>query len=953
MDFEAERLQAEIGRLDESAWRPHPQGHRGNTALPLIALYGDPLDDGVAGPMLPTPHLERSPYLQQVLASFDTVLGRARLMRIDGHADATKHVDTNYYWAERVRIHVPITTSPEIVFTCGDAAMHMAPGEAWIFDAWRPHNVVNPTGAARIHLVADTVGSDAFWRLVDLDAEPRAVPYRPGAPVRLQTERQNFPVVMTPWEQTELARGIFADLAADASPTDVQRLGGIVTALRRAWRVSWARFGAEPTGWPVFERLRDQADAALDELAGRLRLNNGTDAVEIVRQLLLRPALNPQLAGGGPPAPRPAPRVRVSGDRRAGGTRPYRFHRPVLIVAPPRSGTSLLFETLARSPDAWTIGGESHLVVESVAALHPAQRGWDSNRLGALDARPAVIDAVRAGFAERLRNRAGAEPPPGSTGLRLLEKTPKNALRVPFLDAVFPDAVFVYVHRDPREAIASMIEGWESGGFVTYPQLPGWEGPPWSFLLTPQWRELAGASVAEIAAHQWETATRLLLDDLERLAPERWAVADHQALVDDPAREVERLCAFAGLDWDEDVIVQLPLAAHTVSAPAPDKWRAHEREIALLLDGLQATATRAAGWLADPPQTRAAPPARPALRGVATSNLAELLADVGASLAISTYGANRLAVVRAAGEGINTHFRTLDAPMGIARDGDRLAVGTRAGVLEYRNVPAVAARLDDALGVHDACFIPRHKHVTGDVRVHDLAFAGGELWLVATRFGALATLDADHSFVPRWQPPFVSALAADDRCHLNGLAVVDDRPRFVTALGADDRPGGWRERRADGGVLLDVDSGETIVAGLSMPHSPRWHDGRLWLLESGQGTLCAVDLAAGRVEAVVELPGFTRGLAFAGRYAFVGLSQVREATTFGGLPLTARLEDRQSGVWVVDLRRGQVAAFLRFEDAVQEIFDVVVLDGLRFPEVTEMDSDATNGSFVLPDAALA
>jgi uncharacterized protein (TIGR03032 family) len=291
--------------------------------------------------------------------------------------------------------------------------------------------------------------------------------------------------------------------------------------------------------------------------------------------------------------------------------------------------------------------------------------------------------------------------------------------------------------------------------------------------------------------------------------------------------------------------------------------------------------------------------------------------------------------------------------MGIARDGDRLAVGTRAAVLEYRDVPAVAARLDDTLGPHDACFIPRHKHVTGDVRVHDLAYAGGELWLVATRFSALATLDADHSFVPRWQPPFVSALAADDRCHLNGLAVVDGAVRFVTALGADDRPGGWRDRRADGGVLLDVDSGETIVAGLSMPHSPRWHDGRLWLLESGQGTLCAVDLAAGRTEAVVELPGFTRGLAFCGRYAFVGLSQVREATTFGGLPLTARLEDRQSGVWVVDLHAGRVVAFLRFEDAVQEIFDVAVLDGLRFPEITEMDSDATNGSFVLPDAALA
>lgn len=175
----------------------------------------------------------------------------------------------------------------------------------------------------------------------------------------------------------------------------------------------------------------------------------------------------------------------------------------------------------------------------------------------------------------------------------------------------------------------------------------------------------------------------------------------------------------------------------------------------------------------------------------------------------------------------------------------------------------------------------------------------------------------------------------------------------MTALGESDEAGGWREHKGSGGVIIDVESSETAVGGLSMPHSPRWHRDRLWVLESGQGTLAAVDLDTGTVETVAELPGFTRGLAFSGPLAFVGLSQVREATTFGGLPLTGRLEERQCGVWIVNIETGNIVGFLRFEDRVQEIFDVALLGGMRFPEIAEHGSDVVNLSYVLPDAALA
>ncbi|HYX26172.1 MAG TPA: TIGR03032 family protein [Thermoanaerobaculia bacterium] len=350
-----------------------------------------------------------------------------------------------------------------------------------------------------------------------------------------------------------------------------------------------------------------------------------------------------------------------------------------------------------------------------------------------------------------------------------------------------------------------------------------------------------------------------------------------------------------------------------------------------------------------PPPAPQQPAASP-LRSVFTSSLPAVLRQLGSSLLVSTYQSGRVVVVRADGEALNTHFRSFPSPMGLALGPRYLAIGTARCVWEYRNVPAAARRLTPA-GKHDACFLPRACHVTGDVRVHDMAFAGGELWVVNTRFSSLCVLDRDHSFVPRWRPPFVSALVPEDRCHLNGLAVVEERPAYVTALGVSDTAEGWREGKAHGGVLLDVASGEVVAGGLSMPHSPRWHDGRLWVLESGKGEIGVVDLARGRVETVARLPGFTRGLCFAGPYAFVGLSQVRESV-FAGIPLGERLKERVCGVWTIDLRSGATAGFLRFEDAVQEIFEVALLPGLRFPELTEPEDDLTASTYVVPDAAL-
>jgi uncharacterized protein (TIGR03032 family) len=331
----------------------------------------------------------------------------------------------------------------------------------------------------------------------------------------------------------------------------------------------------------------------------------------------------------------------------------------------------------------------------------------------------------------------------------------------------------------------------------------------------------------------------------------------------------------------------------------------------------------------------APPPGTPApdIRFEHSPELAPLLARLGVSLLVSTYQAGKLVAV-----GVDPHgalavsFHTFERAMGIAVRPDRIAVGALNQVWFLCSAPDLAPRVPPA-GRHDACFLTRSSHVTGNILGHEMAWAGEDLWVVNTRFSCLCTLHAAFSFVPRWQPPFVTALAGEDRCHLNGLAMEDGRPRYVTALGETDAPQGWRMNRAAGGCLIDVPTGRVVVRSLSMSHSPRVHQGRVWLLDSGTGRLVTANPATGEVAGVAELPGYTRGLALHGSYAFVGLSKVRERSTFGGLPIAERREGLRCGVWAADLATGRAAAHLEFTAGVDEIFDVQVLPGVRLPAV--------------------
>jgi uncharacterized protein (TIGR03032 family) len=311
-------------------------------------------------------------------------------------------------------------------------------------------------------------------------------------------------------------------------------------------------------------------------------------------------------------------------------------------------------------------------------------------------------------------------------------------------------------------------------------------------------------------------------------------------------------------------------------------------------------------------------------------DLVRFLEHYGVCLLVSTYQAGKLAVVSAWQGQLRLQFLNFDQPMGIAVHPRRIAVGTRGQVWFLESTPQIAAQLPPA-GSYDACYIARTCQVTGELHVHDMAYCGDELWVVNTLFSCLATLHGQYSFVPRWRPEWISALAAEDRCHLNGLALVEGRPRYVTLLGRSDTAGGWRPGKAEAGCLWDLSLGAPRLSGLCMPHSPRVHQEALWLLDSGHGRLARVVEGRSEYETVCALPGYTRGLALFGPYACVGLSRIRETSTFGGLPLAERREELKCGVWIVDCRSGQTAVYLEFEAGVEEIYDVQVIPGVRRP----------------------
>lgn len=351
----------------------------------------------------------------------------------------------------------------------------------------------------------------------------------------------------------------------------------------------------------------------------------------------------------------------------------------------------------------------------------------------------------------------------------------------------------------------------------------------------------------------------------------------------------------------------------------------------------------------DGSQTPAAEPGLTAVRYEHTNSFTGLLDQLNVSLLVTTYQAGKLVAIGTHQGAVSISFHNFEQVMGLALVPDGVAVGAKRQVWYLRSAPDLAERIAPA-GKHDACFLTRSAHFTGPVHGHELAWGDGKLWQVNTLFSCLSSLREDFSFVPHWRPPFVTDWAAEDRCHLNGLAMEEGKPRYVTTLAETNSPAGWRPNKDKTGCIYDVKENQRIVGGLCMPHSPRLVNGRLWVLNSGRGELSVVDSTSKTVVPVAGLAGYTRGVDFFGRFAFVGLSRIRETAVFGGLPIAEHWRDLQCGVAVVDCHSGRQVAAFRFHSGVEEIFEVKVLPGFRCPIISGPlpDVDGTDNIWLVP-----
>lgn len=315
-----------------------------------------------------------------------------------------------------------------------------------------------------------------------------------------------------------------------------------------------------------------------------------------------------------------------------------------------------------------------------------------------------------------------------------------------------------------------------------------------------------------------------------------------------------------------------------------------------------------------------------------TTNLSQILSSLRCSIAISTYQAGKLIIISPSKNGrLITLPRSFARPMGFAIQGKQLALGCKDEIITFENSPELAKTYPSKPNTYDSLFLPRVTFYTGRVDMHDIAFGKEGIWAVNTSFSCLCNLTGQHNFIPRWKPPFITKLAPEDRCHMNGLVLVDGVPKYITALGKTDKAKAWKDNIIGGGILMDIETNKILLKGLAMPHSPTMYKGELYLLLSASGEFVKANLTNGTYETIIDLGGFCRGLDFCGDYAFIGMSKPRKSsTTFSKLPFS---NESDSGIKVLHMPSQKMVAEIKYQSTVEEIYEVKVLPDTIRPNI--------------------
>ncbi len=364
---------------------------------------------------------------------------------------------------------------------------------------------------------------------------------------------------------------------------------------------------------------------------------------------------------------------------------------------------------------------------------------------------------------------------------------------------------------------------------------------------------------------------------------------------------------------------------------------------------------------------------------VHTDNFPGILKGLNISLAVTSYQSQRLFFVRSDGEQIDTNFKNFPRPMGIYADDSRLTLGTLTQVLEFKRNDALLNKikngaLDDTdkmprkllekdpermaalkekrkkeladVKKADALYFSRASLTTGMINIHDIAWGDDGLWVVNSTFSCLSTLSPDYSFIARWKPSFITELVPEDRCHLNGMAMKEGKPKYVTTFNKSNERDSWvKNNDRHDGTLIDVDTNEILLDGLIMPHSPRYYNGRVYVCESGTGKVLAYDPETRKVSEVIKLQGFPRGLNFYGPLMFVGLSKTRSSDIKNPIPISKEYEETFSGVWIINMEDHQEVAHIKFSGDLDQIYDIAVVPGAVNPELLNTGDSLIRHSF--------